>query len=253
MSPSAAATTRDHRNASSAHAIPLADRLIFALDYGSAEEAREMVDRLEGVVQFFKIGLTLQFAGGLELAKELIAEGKKVFLDSKVFDIPEQAQGAAASIAKLNVSFLTVHGDKSILQAAVKGRGDSPLKLFAVTVLTSLDDQDLADMGWTKPVADVVRYRTQLALNAGCDGVIASGHEAAMIKQSTNGGLLIVSPGVRSEGVSADDQKRVMTPQRAMEAGADYIVVGRQIRNAPDPRQEAARIFDEIRNGLGAR
>lgn len=230
------------------------ERLIVALDQPTVEEARAAVDRLGDSVVFYKIGLTLHFAGGLELARDLARRGKRVFLDAKLYDIPEQVRGAVANIDRMGVDFLTVHGDREIIAAAVAGRAPgSRLRLLAVTVLTSLDDSDLQTMGFMASVEDLVRYRVALAREAGADGVVASGLEAAGIRAQVGDSLLIVSPGIRSAGVGRDEQKRVTTPEDAMRAGVDYIVVGRQILRAADPKTEADKVVAEMERGLGQR
>ena len=212
--------------------IPLAERLIVALDVPTIDEARAVVQTLGDTVQFYKIGLQLQMAGGLLLAKKFTAAGKKVFLDSKIFDIDETVTGAVERVANMGVNSLTVHGNGPTIRAAMKGRGDSNLKILSVTVLTSLDAHDIRDLGYPCSVEELVMRRAQSALDAGCDGVIASGKEARQIRDIAGEHLLIVTPGIRSEGVSADDQKRPATPAGAVSAGADYIVVGRQILKA---------------------
>jgi orotidine-5'-phosphate decarboxylase len=234
-------------------AIELRDRLIVALDVPNQERALEIVQKLGDTVRFYKIGLQLQFAGGIELANKLIKKHKKVFLDSKIYDIDQTVKNAVANVAKMGVDFVTVHGNGSAIRAAVEGRGDYPLKIFIVTLLTSLDAHDMKDLGLSTKYSlnDIVLMRAKTALEAGCDGVIASGKEAAAIRKMTNGRpLLIVAPGIRSRGVSHHDQKRVSTPHDAIAAGADYLVVGRQILDAPDPKAMAESIFDEIEAAL---
>lgn len=233
--------------------IPIRDRLIVALDVGSVAEANQVVDALGDTVNFYKVGLGLHYRGGIDLAKALKLQGKKVFLDSKIYDVEATTKAAVESIVALGVDFCTIHGNTSILKEAVAGRGNSNLKLFAITVLTSLDDRDLHEMGYTVSVEKMVDYKTKSAIAAGCDGVITSGLEARMIREiaDENGsGLLIVTPGIRSAGVSRDDQKRVATPESAIEAGADYIVMGRQILRAKNPHDEARRVLDTIEGAL---
>ena len=223
--------------------IEAKERLIVALDVPDVAAARKMVDELEGVADFFKIGLTLQLAEGVEeLIHSLIAGGKRVFLDYKYYDISETLKKAVGRAAKLGVAFLTIHGSSVLIKAAVEGRGSNNMKLFTVTVLTSLDAGDIAEMGYTKhTVEELVLFRARKALEAGCDGVIASGREAEKIKSLSGGKLLVVTPGIRPEGYPAGDQKRATTPREAVTAGADYLVIGRPITNPPDgtPRKAA--------------
>ena len=228
------------------------ERLIVALDLPGAEEARAMVDKLDGVVQFFKIGLALQLAPGVdEVIRSLIRAGKKVFLDYKYYDIPETLKKAVSRAAGLGVSFLTIHGPGSLIRGAVEGRGNSPLKLFTVTVLTSLDADDMAEMGYDKhSVEDLALFRARKALEAGCDGVIASGWEAAKIKELSAGSLLVITPGIRPAGYGEDDQKRRTTPQQAVLAGADYLVIGRPVTDAADPPAAAAAIAEEMQQAF---
>ena len=228
------------------------ERLIVALDLPGAEEARAMVEKLDGVVQFFKIGLALQLAPGVdEVIRSLIRAGKKVFLDYKYYDIPETLKKAVSRAAGLGVSFLTIHGPGSLIRGAVEGRGNSPLKLFTVTVLTSLDADDMAEMGYDKhSVEDLALFRARKALEAGCDGVIASGWEAAKIKELSAGSLLVITPGIRPAGYGEDDQKRRTTPQQAVLAGADYLVIGRPVTDAADPPAAAAAIAEEMQQAF---
>jgi len=228
------------------------ERLIVALDLPGAEEARAMVDKLDGVVQFFKIGLALQLAPGVdEVIRSLIRAGKKVFLDYKYYDIPETLKKAVSRAAGLGVSFLTIHGPGSLIRGAVEGRGSSSLKLFTVTVLTSLDADDMAEMGYDKhSVEDLALFRARKALEAGCDGVIASGWEAAKIKELSAGSLLVITPGIRPAGYGEDDQKRRTTPQQAVLAGADYLVIGRPVTDAADPSAAAAAIAEEMQQAF---
>jgi orotidine-5'-phosphate decarboxylase len=230
--------------------IPVQERLIVALDVPTIDEARSLIRSLNGVVSFFKIGLQLQLVAGLDLVQELIKEGKKVFLDYKYFDIEETVKLAVANVAKIGVNFLTVHGNSRIIKAAVEGRGNSDLKILSVTVLTSLDGYDIRDLGFECSVEDLVLYRAKKALEAGCDGVIASGQEARAIREIAQDRLLIVTPGIRPGNISVNDQKRSVTPAQAIKAGADYLVVGRPIRSAPDPRREAEKILAEIQSAV---
>jgi len=230
--------------------IKLQDRLIVALDVPTVENAKALISALGSSVSFYKIGMQLQFAGGIELAKELAQRGKKVFLDAKLLDIDQAVANAAENIAKLGVTFLTVHGNGPAVAAAVKGRGSSALKVLAVTALTSMDERDLAQLGITMTVPQYVMHRVQTALDAGADGVIASGREAGAIRARGGSGFLIVTPGIRSEGTAHDDQKRVATPRQAIEAGADHIVMGREILRAPNPGAKVDAVLREIEHAL---
>ena len=223
------------------------DRLIVALDTPTAAEARALVTALGDSIGFYKIGLELVMNGGFDLARGLIADGKRVFLDMKLLDISNTVEKATANAAALGATFLTVHGtDTKTLAAAVKGRGDSPLKLLAVTVLTSLTQDDLAEQGISKSPADLVLHRARLAKAAGFDGVIASGQEAAPLRQAVPKDFLIVTPGIRMAGGTAGDQARVTTPAKAIADGADYLVVGRPITEAKDPRAAAELVVEDM-------
>jgi orotidine-5'-phosphate decarboxylase len=232
--------------------ISASDRLIVALDVPDVDAARRMVQELEGVASFFKIGLALQLAPGVEeLIRSLIAAGKKVFLDYKYYDVPETLKKAVSQAGRLGVSFLTVHGPGDLVRAAVSGKGPSTLKLFVVTILTSLDAGDLSEMGYThSSVEDLVLFRAGKALAAGCDGVIASGHEARKIKELTGKKLLVVTPAIRPEGYPEDDQKRRSTPKEAILAGADYLVIGRPITEAVNPRTAAQGFVAEMQKAF---
>jgi orotidine-5'-phosphate decarboxylase len=227
-------------------AIPLNDRLIVALDVPTVAAARDLVRRIGPAVSFYKIGLQLQYAGGIDLARELKDAGKKIFLDAKLFDIDQTVSGATANIARLGVDFLTVHAHTPTLRAAVTGRGTSDLRLLAVTVLTSMGPADMAELGTRYSLEEMVLRRAQAAIDSGCDGVIASGNEARKLRTLAGDRLLIVTPGIRSAGVAADDQQRATTPRNAIAAGADYLVVGRQILRSPDPGAEAEAILHEV-------
>jgi orotidine-5'-phosphate decarboxylase len=223
------------------------DRLIVALDVASVEEARALIATLGDSVGVYKIGLELLFAGGFALAGELAREGHAVFIDAKLLDIEATVERATAAIARTGARFLTVHAvDRKTLQAAVRGRGDSALKLLGVTVLTNLGAADLVQQGIDHPPAELVLHRAMLAKEAGFDGVIASGQEAAAIRKSAGAGFLIVTPGIRPQGFEAEDQARTVTPAEAIVAGADYLVVGRPIARAPDPQAAALAIVEEI-------
>src|SRR5512143_751668 len=226
-------------------------RLIVALDVPSVEEARALLDRLGDSVGVYKIGLELLFSGGFALAEELAGNGHSVFVDAKLLDIEATVERATATIARTGAHFLTVHAfDRKTLDAAVRGRGDSALKLLGVTVLTNLSASDLVQQGIDHPLQEVVLHRAKLAKEAGFDGVIASGHEAASIREAAGPDFLIVTPGVRPQGAPAQDQARAATPLKAIKAGADHLVVGRPITRAPDPRAAAEAIVAEIAAAL---
>ena len=223
-------------------------RLIVALDLPGVEDAQAMVRSLEGVVDFFKIGLVLQLAPGVEaLIRSLISEGKKVFLDYKYYDVPETLRKAVSRAAQLGVRFLTIHGSSTLIRAAVDAKANSDLKLFTVTVLTAMDAGDIAEMGYTNhTVEELVLFRAGKALDAGCDGVIASGLEARKIKEISKDRLLVVTPGIRPEDYPEDDQKRRTTASAAILDGADYLVVGRPITHAADHREAAERLLEAM-------
>jgi orotidine-5'-phosphate decarboxylase len=205
-----------------------------------------MVDRLGDSVGFYKVGLQLVFAGGLPFAERLAKSGKKVFLDVKLLDIDNTVAGAIASIAKTGATFVTVHAYPQALRAAVKARGSAPLKLLAVTVLTSMNDGDLTDAGYKGPVSAIVALRAADARAAGIDGIVASPAEAASVRAIVGPNTVIVTPGIRPSGSNAGDQKRTATPADAIRAGADYLVVGRPITEAGDPRKVVEDIVAEI-------
>jgi orotidine-5'-phosphate decarboxylase len=219
--------------------IPRRERLIVALDVPSADEARALVTRLGEAAVFYKVGLELFMAGGcFELIEWLVANGKRVFVDLKFFDVPETVRGAVRGLRGRGVTAATVHGNQAMMAAAAAEKGE--LKLLAVTVLTSLDRGDLDDLGFQCDVERLVLSRARRALEAGCDGVISSGLEAATLKRELGERILVVAPGIRPvENRLADDQKRTVDVSQAFANGADYIVVGRPIRQAADPRAAA--------------
>ncbi|HEX9882300.1 MAG TPA: orotidine-5'-phosphate decarboxylase [Hyphomicrobium sp.] len=230
------------------------DRLIVALDMPAIEEAQRLVARLDETVTFYKVGLELLFAGGIDLARALKADGKHVFLDMKLLDIGNTVERAVANATELGVDFLTVHGhDLKTLRAAVAGRGNSRLKLLAVTVLTNLTADDLKQQGSSMAPSDLVLMRAKLAHESGFDGVIASGQEAAHIREAVEPNFLIVTPGIRLTGSTSDDQERITTPDHAIAAGADYIVVGRPITQSDDPKAAAETFIHHIREAHAAR
>ena len=226
------------------------EKLIVALDYWDIRDAQKLVHDLGDEVSFYKVGLGLQLAGGDQFAKELVEQGKRVFLDYKWLDIDETIKSAVKRAAELKISFLTVHGVAGILQAAVEGRGTSALKILCVTVLTSMDAEDIKEMGFDCDVETLVLARAKKALDAGIDGVIASAREATEIRKQTNNKLMIVSPGIRPAGSRADDQKRTTTPSDAILAGADYLVIGRPITAEADSKAAAQQIIEEMADAL---
>ncbi|MCL4801214.1 MAG: orotidine-5'-phosphate decarboxylase [Burkholderiales bacterium] len=230
----------------SAKPIPPRERLICALDLPSAAAARELVTALDDSVTFYKVGLELFMAGEcFALVDWLVGRGKRVFVDLKFFDVPETVRGAVRGLRGRGVTFATVHGNQAIMQAAGSEKGD--VKILAVTVLTSLDRGDLDDLGFQCDVEKLVLSRARRALEAGCDGVISSGLEAPRIKAELGERILVVTPGIRPvENRPADDQKRTVDVVQAFTNGADYIVVGRPIRQAVDPRAAAESIQASI-------
>lgn len=220
--------------------------IIVALDVPTPEAALDLVRRLGDSVGMYKVGLELFAATGPAFVRELLAEGRGVFLDLKFYDIPETVKRATARVAELGVDLLTIHASYSVMLGAVEGRGATKLRLLGVTVLTSFDEHDLADLGSSKTVAELVGQRAGKAREAGMDGIVCSPLEAAAMRTLMGPDKLLVVPGIRSAGVDAGDQKRIATPREAMAAGASYLVVGRQITRAADPRAEALRILAEI-------
>ncbi len=222
------------------------DRIIVALDVPHVDEARALIEKLGDSVGVYKLGLELIYAGGLALAETLVKDGHRVFLDAKLLDIEATVERATAAIAKTGAHFLTVHAtDRKTLDAAVRGRGDSALKLLGVTVLTNLDRADLSEQGIEMPPLALVQERARLSQDAGFDGIVASGKEAAALRERLRN-FLIVTPGIRQAGTDVQDQARVVTPTDAVEAGADYLVIGRPITRANDPRGAAETIAEEI-------
>ena len=222
-------------------------RLIIPLDLPTVGEARAIVDALGDTVSFYKVGLEL-FAtgGGMDLARELKAKGKQVFLDWKLHDIGTTVQRSTAVLADSGCDFLTVHGEPQVMEAAVRGKGRSNLKVLAVTVLTSLSDADLIEMGFSETARSLVERRIHQAVAAGCDGVVASPHEAALARAIGGKDFLVVTPGVRPDGLAKNDQARAATPADALKAGASHLVVGRPITAANDPREAALRVAAEM-------
>jgi len=225
-------------------AIP--NPIIVALDVESAAEARALVARLGHRVHFYKVGMELFAATGMEFVRELLGEGKDVFLDLKFYDIPETVKRAVAQVAKVGVRFLTVHAVGSVMRAAIAAKQGSRLQILGVTVLTSFGPEDLDDLDYNGTIADLVARRARKAVECGVEGIVASPLEAAALRRIIGPDKILVTPGVRSAGVEAADQKRIATPAQAIADGANYLVIGRQITRAPDPAEEAARILLEI-------
>src|SRR5579883_556350 len=222
------------------------ERLIVALDVASVPAASKLVARLGSAVSFYKIGYQLGFAGGLEFARDLIAGGNQVFIDMKLHDIGNTVARGVESIARLGASFLTVHAYPQTMHAAVEARAGSKLRILAVTVLTSYDDADLAAAGYDFMVGELVSERAAQASDIGVDGLVCSAEEAAKLRSEIRPSMVLVTPGIRPAGAAAGDQKRIMTPQAAIHAGADYLVVGRPIVEAADPKAMADAIIAEI-------
>jgi orotidine-5'-phosphate decarboxylase len=225
------------------------DRLIVALDLPSVEAAEAMIDKLGDAVTFYKIGYQLAYAGGLPLVQKLAGSGKKVFLDLKMHDIGNTIARGVESVSKLGATFLTVHAYPQTMKAAVEARGPN-LKILAVTVLTSYDDGDLHAAGYRLNVSDLVEARAQQAQVLGVDGIVCSPEEAAHLHKIVGHQMHLVTPGIRPAGAATGDQKRIMTPGRAISAGADYLVVGRPIVEAADPKAAAEAIHTEINQAL---
>lgn len=227
----------------------MADRLIVALDVPTVAQARALVARLDGVVSFYKIGMWLLYAPGTEaFIDSLIAAGKRVFLDAKMHDIGETVRAGAHAAAERGISFMTIHAERQVIQAAMQGKGDFALKILAVTVLTSLSDDDLAAAGYTLSVPQLVAKRVADVAELGGDGIIASGQDDpnAIRAQAGAPNLLVVTPGIRPPGADPGDQKRIATPAAAIARGADYLVVGRPILAAPDPAAAARAIIADM-------
>ena len=229
------------------------DRLMFALDVPSAAEADRLLDQLQGHLTFVKVGLELYTAAGPEMVKRIVERGMRVFLDLKFLDIEETVRRATSRVAAMGVEFLTVHANRKALTAAVQGREGSSLKLLAVTVLTNFDGNDLREMGIQRTVQDLVTARALLASEVGCDGVVASGEEAMALRQKVGPRFTIVTPGVRPAGKGVDDHARATTPTQTIAAGADYLVIGRPIRDAVDPAATVASILAEMQAAFDAR
>lgn len=225
-------------------------RLIVPLDLPTTDEARDMVQRLGDAVSFYKIGLELLASDGMALAHELKASGKQIFLDWKLHDIGATVERSARVLAQSGCDLLTVHAEPQVMKAAVKARGDSSLKILAVTVLTSLTDADLVEMGYSFNARDLVERRVRQAIDCGVDGIVSSPHEAALAREIAKGAgkpdFLIVTPGVRPDWSAKNDQARAATPADAIRAGASHLVCGRPITAANDPREAALKVAAEI-------
>jgi orotidine-5'-phosphate decarboxylase len=227
------------------------DRLIVALDLPSVDAAEAMIDRLGDSATFYKIGYRLAYAGGLPLVGKLADKGKKVFLDLKLHDIGNTVMQGVQSITRLGATFLTVHAYPQTMKGAVEGRGNSSLKILAVTVLTSYNDDDLHAAGYRLSVSELVEARAQQAQVLGVDGLVSSPEEVGTLRKIVGHQMRLVTPGIRPAGAASGDQKRIMTPSRAIAAGADYLVVGRPVVEAADPKAAADTIHAEIAQALG--
>ena len=232
-------------------AIAPKDRLIVSLDLPGLEPAEAMIKRLSDSVTFYKIGYQLVYGGGLPLARKLRDAGKKVFIDVKLHDIGNTVKSGVESLSALGATFVTVHAYPQTMQAAVEGRGTSPLQILAVTVLTSYSEADMEAAGYKHTIADLVAIRARQARAIGVDGLVCSPEEVTAVRAIVGNEMSLVTPGIRPAGSAVGDQKRIMTPARAIEAGADYLVVGRPIINAADPKAAADAIQAEIAQALG--
>jgi orotidine-5'-phosphate decarboxylase len=246
------------RNRASPRDLPtnMAERLIVALDVPTITEAERLVASLDGTVSFFKIGLWLAFAEGVDhLIRDIIGAGKKVFLDAKMFDIGTTVQEGVARAADRGVSFVTVHGDWQIIESAVKGKRGRDIKIFSITVLTQLSDHNLYEMGYRLNARELVHLRVTQAIQHGCDGIIASAHdEPDEIRQiAGNDSLLIATPGIRDEDEASDDHQRLASARNAIAKGADYLVVGRPIIKNEDPSARARRMISQMIEGAAIR
>jgi len=227
-------------------ALDARERLIVALDLPSVAAAEAMVLRLGDAACFYKIGYQLAFAGGLSFAASLIGAGKQVFIDLKLHDIGNTVTKGVESVAQIGATFLTVHAYPQTMKAAVEGKRGSKLRILAVTVLTSYDDADLAAAGYDMGVGELAAARARQARDIGVDGLVCSAKEVANLRGIVGLGMMLVTPGIRPAGSATGDQKRILTPAKAITAGADYLVVGRPITEAGDPRSTAAAIVAEI-------
>lgn len=222
------------------------DRLIVALDVPSTRDAERLVATLGETVSFYKVGMELTYSGGLEFARDLVKSGKQVFLDLKLHDIPNTVQKATEQIAGLGMTYLTIHAFPQTMKAAMAGKSGSDLQLLAVTVMTSYDNQDLIDAGYSCSVKDLVALRAKAADAIGIDGLILSPEEVGQMRAMLGPRMTLITPGIRPASAAIGDQKRVMTPQKAIEAGADRLVIGRPVTQSPDPKTAAEAILAEI-------
>jgi len=220
--------------------------VIVALDVATKAEARSLMAALGDSATFYKVGLELYTGVGMDFVRDLKSEGHSVFLDLKLYDIGETVKRAVAQVARAGADFVSIHGSRAIMEAAVAGRGDGPLQLLAITVLTSFDENDLRQMGYTCTVTELVELRVRNAVETGVDGIVCSPLEVARVRALAGPNTTLVTPGVRSAGAAAGDQKRVATPAEAIANGANYLVIGRQVTRAADPRGEMLRILEEI-------
>jgi orotidine-5'-phosphate decarboxylase len=225
-------------------------RIIVALDVETATEAMEQVQRIGAAVDFYKVGMELYAAAGMDIVHRLRDAGKRVFLDMKYYDISETVKRATAQVARHGIDLLTVHGSNAVMRAALEGRGTASLRLLAITVLTSYDESDLQQMGYPCSPSELVELRVRNAAACGMDGIVCSPLEAAKVRAQMGTNAIIVTPGVRSAGAGSGDQKRVATPAEAIRAGASYLVIGRQITRHENPGDEARRVQDEIASAL---
>lgn len=228
--------------------IPLNERIIFPLDVDTHEKAEEWVKRLESHINFFKVGLELFMTGWQPVTKMITDRGHKVMCDIKMFDVPETIKSALKLLKNNNVTFVTVHGNDSMLKAAVSEKNG--VKILSVTVLTSLGDEDMKDLGFECSIEELVYKRAKRALDIGCDGVISSGLEVPKLRKDLGDKFIVVTPGIRPGGNIEDDQVRIVTPKDAIKSGADHVVIGRPIRNANDPIKVVESIQKEIQEGL---
>ncbi|HEY6393710.1 MAG TPA: orotidine-5'-phosphate decarboxylase, partial [Bryobacteraceae bacterium] len=224
--------------------------IIVALDFEDVEHARGLVSRLGQAVDFYKVGMELYAAAGMPFARELHLAGKQVFLDLKLYDIGETVKRTVAQVAHTDARFLTVHAINPVMRAALEGRGGASLQLMAVTVLTSFDQQDVTDMGHTCSLSELVALRARNAMEIGMDGIVCSALDAAAVRKIAGPAAIVVTPGVRSRSANRGDQKRVATPAEAIAAGANYVVIGREVTRASDPAEQVARILEDIQASL---
>ncbi len=221
--------------------------LIIALDVDDAQQALSLIDKIGTAASFYKVGMELYAVGGMQLVEEIHSLGKRVFLDLKLYDIGETVKRATRQIAKTGlVEFLTVHGSQTVMEAAVEGKGNAPVQLLAVTVLTSFDQNDLADLGYSVPISELVELRVRKAAASGINGIVCSPLEVQRVRQTGGPALKLVTPGVRSANADKGDQKRVATPAEAIANGADYLVIGRQVTRSADPASACKAILHEI-------